>query len=116
MDQWMVGHAQRSFYEALLKAGVQIFLYRKPILLHSKFITVDGDIATVGSSNLDLRSFLLDLEVTLISYDPTVVSKLIKIENRYLSKSTQITLKDWQKRSKYQNLKDNIARLTSALQ
>ncbi len=116
MDQWMVGHAQRSFYEALLKAGVQIFLYRKPILLHSKFITVDGDIATVGSSNLDIRSFLLDLEVTLISYDPNVVSKLIKIENRYLSKSTQITLKDWQKRSKYQNLKDNIARLTSALQ
>ena len=116
MDQWMVGHAQRSFYEALLKAGVKIYLYKKPILLHSKFITVDGDIATVGSSNLDIRSFLLDLEVTLISYDPKVVAKLIKIEDQYLSKSKRITLAQWQSRSKYQNLKDNIARLTSALQ
>lgn len=116
MDQWMVGHAQRSFYEALLKSGVKIYLYKSPILLHSKFITVDGDIATVGSSNLDIRSFLLDLEVTLISYDPKVVSSLIKVEDQYLSKSKQITLSEWRARSRYQNLKDNIARLTSALQ
>lgn len=116
MDQWMVGHAQRSFYEALLNAGVKIFLYEKPILLHSKFITVDGDIATVGSSNLDIRSFLLDLEVTLISYDPKLVKELIKIEDQYLRKSNQITLSEWKKRSRVQNLKDNIARLTSALQ
>lgn len=116
MDQWMVGHAQRSFYEILLRAGVKIYLYKAPKLLHSKFITVDGEIATIGSSNLDIRSFLLDLEVTLVTYDARVVKELQKVESRYLSRSSELSLKDWLKRSKRQNLMDNIARLTSALQ
>lgn len=116
MDQWMVGHAQRSFYETLLKAGVKIHLYHKPILLHSKFITVDDEIATVGSSNLDIRSFLLDLEVTMISYDPAIAEALNKVADKYLAKSTELTLKEWHNRSKVQGLLDNIARLTSALQ
>jgi cardiolipin synthase len=116
MDQWMVGHAQRSFYEVLLKAGVKIYCYKAPILLHSKFITVDDEIATIGSSNLDIRSFELDLEVTLIAYDPKVVKELKNIEATYLARSTQVELKQWQKRPKYMILFDNIARLTSALQ
>lgn len=116
MDQWMVGHAQRSFYETLLRAGVKIHLYKAPILLHSKFITVDDEIATIGSSNLDLRSFFLDLEVTLISYDHKVVKDLQKVEKQYLAKSKEIKLADWLKRPRSQNLMDNIARLTSALQ
>jgi cardiolipin synthase len=116
IDQWMVGHAQRSFYEILLHAGVKIYWYKAPILLHSKFITVDDDVATIGSSNLDIRSFELDLEVTLISYDRKTVEELRNIEASYLRKSKQVTLAQWQKRSRRQRLLENIARLTSALQ
>ena len=116
MDQWMVGHAQRSFYEVLLQAGVKIYWYKSPILLHSKFIIVDDNIATIGSSNLDIRSFELDLEVTLISYDPKVVKSLQKVAAKYLTRSKQITLKAWHQRPLSQLLMDNIARLTSALQ
>jgi len=116
MDQWMVGHAQRSFYEVLLRAGVKIYWYKAPILLHSKFIVVDNEVATIGSSNLDIRSFELDLEVTLISYDPKIAKKLTEIEATYLARSKQITLKEWMKRPRRTVLIDNIARLTSALQ
>jgi cardiolipin synthase len=116
MDQFMVGHAQRSFYEQLLEAGVTIQLYNPPILLHSKFMTVDDDIAVIGSSNLDIRSFLLDLEVTCITYDKRVVKKLRELEGSYLSRSKRIELKEWQQRPRHQVLLDNIARLTSALQ
>jgi cardiolipin synthase len=116
MDQWMVGHAQRSFYEVLLKAGVKIYWYKQPVLLHSKFITVDGEVATIGSSNLDIRSFELDLEVTLICYDPSVVKSLMKIETKYLARSKEITLSEWRKRPRTQVFLDNIARLTAALQ
>ncbi|HSW79221.1 MAG TPA: phospholipase D-like domain-containing protein, partial [Candidatus Saccharimonadales bacterium] len=116
MDQWMVGHAQRSYYEVLLKAGVKIYLYDAPILLHSKFITIDDDIATVGSSNLDIRSFQLDLEVTLISYDAKVVRSLERVEQKYLAKSKRVQLSQWQKRPNSQKLLDNIARLTASLQ
>lgn len=116
MDQWMVGHAQRSFYEALLTAGVNIYLYKAPVLLHSKFITVDDDIATVGSSNMDIRSFLLNMEVTLVSYDPAVVKQLHSVEADYLSRSKKVSIAQWHKRPRRQRLLDNIARLTAALQ
>ena len=56
-DQFLVFHAQRSYYEELLSSGVKIYLYRSPVLLHSKFIIIDDDIAVIGSSNLDIRSF-----------------------------------------------------------
>ncbi len=116
MDQWMVGHAQRSYYDMLLQAGVEIYLYKAPILLHSKFIVVDSSIATVGSSNLDLRSFYLDLEVTLVAYDPKVAKQLHSVAESYLKRSNQVSLKKWQKRPYRTQLKDNIARLTAALQ
>jgi cardiolipin synthase len=116
MDQRMVGHAQRSYYEELLKAGVQIFWYNHPILLHSKYITVDDDIAAVGSSNLDLRSFQLDLEVTLIIYDKKTVADLQRLTAGYLQKSHPVKLNEWQSRSKTDKLLDSLARLTAALQ
>ncbi len=116
MDQWMVGHAQRSFYETLLKAGVDIRLYRKPILLHSKFMIVDDDLVAVGSSNLDIRSFVLDLEVTLIVYSQDVANQFAKITATYLKRSTKVQLDDWHKRPQRKKLLDSIARLTSALQ
>lgn len=116
MDQWMVGHAQRSFYEEMLQAGVAIHLYKAPVLLHAKFMLVDDDLAVIGSSNMDIRSFWLDLEVTLIAYDTSVVRKLHHIEKAYLSRSKQLRLATWQKRPARKVLLDNIARLTSALQ
>lgn len=116
MDQWMVGHAQRSFYELLMKAGVTIHLYKAPVLLHSKFMVVDDEIVTVGSSNLDIRSFQLDLEITLVTYDPAVAKRFNRIVNQYLARTNEVKMSDWQKRSRFQNLLDNIARLTSALQ
>lgn len=116
MDQHMVGHAQRSYYEELLIAGVKIYWYKPPILLHSKHITIDSDIAVIGSSNLDMRSFQLDSEITLIVYNNEVVSDLQKIEAIYMSKSTPVTLKEWQKRRTIDRLFDNLARLTAALQ
>ena len=116
IDQWMVAHAQRSFYEDLLRAGVKIFNYRAPVLLHSKFIIIDDELVTVGSSNLDIRSFELDLELTLICYDPKAVKEFVKISRIYLEKSNQIHLESWTKKSRRSVFLNNIARLTSSLQ
>ena len=115
-DQFLVAHAERSYYEQLLIAGVKLYRYREPILLHSKHITVDDDIAVIGSSNMDIRSFILNLEVTLICYAPSVVADLRKIEAVDLSRSNQITLQDWQSRSTREKFNENISRLTAALQ
>jgi cardiolipin synthase A/B len=115
-DQFMVFHAQRSFYAELLRCGVKILLYRKPILLHSKFMTIDDDIAMVGSSNFDMRSFQLNLEVSLLCYDPTVVAALREVEALYIKRSLPLPPATWAHRPARTRLFENVMRLTSALQ
>jgi cardiolipin synthase len=115
-DQFFVSHAERSFYENLLRAGVKIYRYDAPVLLHSKHITIDDDIAVIGSSNLDIRSFQLNLEVTLICYDAGVVAQLRQIEATCIKKSRQVDLEEWEGRPTREKLFENITRLTAALQ
>ena len=93
-DQFLVGHAQRSYYEDLLEAGVRIHLYR-PRFLHAKHLSFDDAVAVIGSSNMDIRSFLLDAEVSLIVYDPDVVTALRAVQERYLASSDLLTAEQW---------------------
>ncbi|HMQ95674.1 MAG TPA: cardiolipin synthase [Candidatus Saccharibacteria bacterium] len=116
IDQVLVAHAQRSYYEEMLRAGVEIYLYKKPTLLHSKFALIDDDACFVGSSNMDIRSFELNQELTLTCYDTAFVALMQNITDGYLKKSTKIHKKDWLSRPPRKQLLDNIARLTSSLQ
>jgi cardiolipin synthase len=115
-DQFFVSHAERSYYENLLRAGVKVHQYKAPILLHSKHISIDDDIVVIGSSNLDIRSFQLNLEVTLVCYDPQVVAALRLIEADNLLKSKPVTLGEWETRGVGEKLFENLTRLTAALQ
>jgi cardiolipin synthase A/B len=115
-DQFLVYHAQGSYYEELLKAGVNIYRYQAPVILHSKSISIDDDIAVIGSSNMDIRSFELNMEITLVCYSTLVVADLRKLEEEYLRHSRQLHLEAWKARPLVLKLFDNLARLTSALQ
>ena len=97
-------------------AGVKIYQYNAPILLHAKTMSIDDDIAVIGSSNLDMRSFHLNLEVTLICYDSQVVADLRQIEATYFRRSKPVYLEEWKARSAGKILCENISRLTAALQ
>jgi cardiolipin synthase len=115
-DQFLVYNAQRSYYEQLLRAGVKVYLYESPILLHSKHLSVDDDIAVIGSSNLDLRSFTLNLEVTLVCYDQGVVAAMHPVFESYLDRAKRLDLEEWVARPIISKLAENISRLTAALQ
>jgi cardiolipin synthase len=67
--------AQRSYYDDLLEAGIQIHLYR-PHFLHAKLLTIDDHVALTGSTNMDIRSFALNAEINLLIYDRQVVEQL----------------------------------------
>ncbi len=116
IDQAMVAHAQRSYYEQMLRAGVEVHLYKAPSLLHSKYVLVDDDIALIGSSNMDIRSFELNQELTLAVYGSDTIAKLHAITTTYLAKSKKISKKEWSRRPLRSQLLDNLARLTSSLQ
>ncbi|MFI5085505.1 MAG: cardiolipin synthase [Actinomycetales bacterium] len=115
-DQFLVDHAQRSYYDALLTAGVRIFLYEAPLVLHAKHFTVDDDVSVVGSSNMDMRSFSLNLEVSVMFLGPDMVQRLAKVQDHYREKSTELLLEEWQNRPILARYVDNVARLTATLQ
>lgn len=115
-DQFLVGHAQASYYRALLQAGVRIWLYPAPFILHSKHFTIDDTVAVVGSSNMDMRSFALNYEVSLMMPDANVVAKMREVEDSYRAISKELTLAEWDTRSAGAKYVDNVARLTAALQ
>ena len=115
-DQAIVYHAQRSYYEALLRAGVKIWMYRKPFILHSKSLTIDDETAVIGSSNMDMRSFGLNMEISLLVRGAEFADQMRAVEDRYRSLSRELTLEEWKKQPLRSTVLDNLARLTSALQ
>ena len=115
-DQALVWHAQRSYYEALLRAGVRIWMYKSPYILHAKHFTIDDDVAVIGSSNMDMRSFGLNMEVSLLVRGKSFVHDMRQVEDGYRAVSKELTLDAWKKQPLRSTVLDNLARLTSALQ
>ncbi len=115
-DQFMVSHAQCSYYQALLEAGVRIYLYPAPAVLHSKFFSIDDDVAVIGSSNMDMRSFALNYEVSLMLTGGDIVARFRAVEDSYRAVSRELTLTEWRQRPFRQRYLDNTMRLTAALQ
>ncbi|GAA1816957.1 cardiolipin synthase [Nesterenkonia flava] len=115
-DQFAVQHAQQSYYQALLEAGVKIFRYPAPDVMHAKFMMVDDNVAVLGSSNMDQRSFSLNFEVTLMVVDETKVAELDEVFSSYLDVSASLDLESWRRRPWRVRYLDNVFRLTSALQ
>ncbi|TDN91174.1 cardiolipin synthase [Microbacterium sp. BK668] len=114
-DQWLVWHAQRSYYEVLLQAGVRIFLYPAPYILHSKHFSIDDDIAVIGSSNMDIRSFSLNAEVSVLVRGASFVAGMREVEEGYRRAGRELTLDEWRREPRSATFSDGVARLTSAL-
>ncbi|MDN3497104.1 cardiolipin synthase [Planococcus sp. APC 4015] len=115
-DQALVYHAQRSYYEALLRAGVRIFMYQRPYILHSKSMTIDDEVAIIGSSNMDMRSFGLNLEISMLVRGGEFIDQMRAVEQQYRGLSRELTLDEWKEQPLRSTVLDNLARLTSALQ
>ena len=114
-DQFMVFHAQRSYYEQLLRAGVKIYLYAPPAVLHAKHLTIDDDVTIIGSCNLDIRALSLHMELMVMVHSSEFVDAMRAVEDDYRAKSRLLRLEDWQRRPFRDKAFDNLARLTSAL-
>ena len=114
VDQRLVHLSQSSFYADLLHAGVRINLY-PDYLLHAKTFSIDGRLAVVGSSNVDLRSFQLNEEVSLLLYDADSIAAVEVIQQGYVAASERLDLAQWRRRPLLRKLAENIARLVNSL-
>ena len=102
--------------QVLLEAGVRIYLYPAPMVLHAKCFTVDDEVAVVGSSNMDMRSFSLNMEISVMLLGAQMVDQVNQVQAHYRSISKELTLEEWEKRPRLQRWVDNAARLTATLQ
>ncbi len=114
-DQFMVSRAQRSYYTELMAVGVHIHMMNPPTLLHAKHLSIDDQIAVIGSSNLDMRSFQLNLEAMLIIYDKQITCALQAIEYDYMQRSMELNLEVWNKRPFTEQFLEDTLRLMSPL-
>ena len=88
-DSWIVAAASRSYYRDLLDAGVNIHEYT-PGLLHTKSMTVDGELTLIGSANVDRRSFELNSENNILFYDKGLTAEMRLRQQEYIESSVQV--------------------------
>jgi cardiolipin synthase len=98
IDNQLIRQASRSGFGQLLLAGVRIYEYW-PAYLHAKTMTIDGIWSTVGSANLDQRSFGLSDEINLVMYDARVARRLDEIFREDLAYAQRVTYEAWENRT-----------------
>lgn len=112
-DKSYVYYTTYSFIGELLDAGVRVYTY--PGFLHSKTMSQDADMVTIGTSNMDIRSFQLHFEINAFIYDTKTVSDYNKRFISDLSKCKEITKEDYEKRGVWQQMKEGFFRLFSPI-
>jgi cardiolipin synthase len=108
-DASLVRFATQSFYEQLLAAGVRVYELQASVL-HAKTAVIDGYWATVGSTNLDMRSFLHNREVNMITLDAPFGATMESAFAEDLSNSIEITADKWAERPFSHRLREWMAR------
>jgi cardiolipin synthase len=111
---WLATDAGRSFYDGLLGAGVEIHEYL-PGMLHTKAMVVDGHFGTVGSANLDVRSFRLNFELLVVLYDPRLVAELEALFRADQQHARRLSLAAWRARPFHHRVREGLGRLLSPL-
>lgn len=113
-DSRFVLWATEGYISTLLEAGIRVFLFQGGFN-HSKIMMVDGTLATVGSANMDIRSFEDNFEVVTFIYDAEVTQELEREFLKDTEQSQEIDLEDWVQRPFAVRMRSSFARLFSPL-
>ena len=111
-DKWVPFLAARYYWNDLLAAGVKVYQYARG-MMHSKYVLVDGEWASVGTANMDNRSLFLNFEVNCLVYDPAAVAELEKHYLADLEWSVRLDPQVFAARPLAARLAENAARLMS---
>lgn len=111
-DSLLADLASRSYYKEVMKAGVKIYQYM-PGYLHAKMLLSDDNFVTVGSTNMDFRSFEQNFEINAFIYDPEVVKTMKRIFIADQQQSTRIVPSEWSRRPLWNRFWESLVRLLS---
>ena len=113
-DHKIVNIASYSYFDDILKSGGRVYLYEKGFI-HSKVIIIDNSIASTGSANMDLRSFMLNFEINAFIYDRKVIDLMKEDFFEDMKNSKEINKDEFKNRSIVQKSKESVARLFSPI-
>ncbi len=113
-DKRIVFHASRSYFPDLMDAGVRIYEYEKGFM-HSKLLIVDSEIASIGTCNMDMRSFHLNFEVSAFLYKTKSTKKLASIYLKDLKDAVELDIETFNKRHVGYRILESTSRLLSPL-
>ena len=113
-DNRLIDLASRSYYKEVMTAGAKVYLYT-PGYLHAKVVLADDDFVTVGSTNIDFRSFEHNYEINAFIYDPEVAKQMKRIFMADQQQSVRINPTEWGKRPLWNRFWESLARLLSPL-
>lgn len=113
-DKKIVYYASRSYFPELLDAGAKVYEYEKGFL-HSKIVIVDYELASIGTANMDMRSFHLNFEVNAFLYRTGSTQTLVNEFIKDIDESREIVMDEFSKRSIVKKLFESTARLMSPL-
>lgn len=113
-DSSIVKWATRFYVKPLLKAGVKVYFYTRGFI-HSKVMMVDDVFGSVGTANMDIRSFDQNLEVNALLYDKEIVADLKKAFLQDIKDSEEVTMEDYENRSYLDRVKERAANMVSPL-
>jgi cardiolipin synthase len=109
-DIGLMLHAGRSYYDELLSAGIKVY-ERKSAMLHAKTAVIDGVWSTIGSTNIDMRSFLHNDEVNAVVLNTEFAGRMEDLFRRDLRESVEITTEQWRKRGLRNRMREWLARM-----
>jgi cardiolipin synthase len=113
-DHPFVYWATLSYIGEMLRTGANVYLYNNGFI-HAKTIIIDEKISSVGTANIDVRSFKLNFEVNAFLYDENLSKQLTHIFHQDLQVSSQLTMKQYLERSRWIKFKESISRLLSPI-
>lgn len=113
-DSWAARYASRSYFEELLESGIYVHWYCKG-MLHAKTMVVDGLFATIGTSNMDYRSFDINFEINALIYDDEISQELNHQFQEDLKHCEDVQLDVWTNRDKNNKFKESFCRLWAPL-
>ncbi|RUL53651.1 MULTISPECIES: cardiolipin synthase [Lysinibacillus] len=113
-DHMFVYWATYSYVGQLLKAGARIYIYEKGFI-HAKTIVIDDEASTVGTANIDVRSFSLNFEVNAFIYDPFISHELAEVFEKDIQDCTELTTEKYENRSGLIKFKESISRLLTPI-
>jgi len=113
-DSLLVRYASVAYFDDLMSAGARLALF-KGGLLHTKSLTIDGEVSVFGSVNLDMRSLWLNFEISLFIYGSDFTGRLRALQDRYLQDSDLLDLDQWRRRPVRLRFAENAARLLGPL-